>query len=398
MTVYGTADDPTKPTLLLGVGVELNSPDNTRFGTADMRRIEVNGVVGLCGTGDFDVQRCLVTKDGRHVQSHSRGFTDDQLATALGALTIDHGVPTVPVSALPNGTAVLRSWHNQAPGGLSAVHEGAVGAAVSFSGTDGKAVLTVGHADQQELALAFEPGEPIAHEVGGITYYVAEVVPDIIRIVTWENDGLAFQMFVTGAADTDVVHLARSVRPATADEWAATLTVVPPRPQLPPQEQVSETTWPSPVTDGPDASSIVDVTIETRVEVLPDGGGLVLHSALPGERDVPLTVLQTDDNLATSLDGDQFSVTGIAGATLPLLATAESAKWSGTYVLTPDARAATMQVVRANGDRYVVELVPVPGSGGLRAAYVSVPAGERWNAETLDQFGTPLDLIGMAVL
>ena len=66
-------------------------------------------------------------------------------------------------------------------------------------------------------------------------------------------------------------------------------------------------------------------------------------------------------------------------------------------MLTSDARAATLQVVRTNGDRYVVPLVAVPDSGGQRVAYVAVPAGEWWNVEVLDQFGTSLDFVGMTL-
>lgn len=399
MTAYGTSDDPMQPAIVLAVGDEMAAAaTDVNSGATVVVRIERNGVVGLCGLDEFGLQRCLVTKDGRHVLSHSRGFTDEQLVAALVAVTIEHGVPAVPAAALPAGTALLASWHNQSPGPLSAIHEGAVGAVMTFAGTDGKATLTVGRADQQELALAFASGAPMAREVDGITYYVAEVVHDAVRHVVWEHDGLAFQMVILGAADLDPVHLARSLRPATAGEWTAALGTTAPRMQLPPQEQVSDTTWPPPVTDGPDAASIVDVPIETRVEVLPDGGGLLLHAALPGGPDVPLTVLKTDDTLATSLDGDRFVVTGIAGATLPLIETVDSAKWSGAYVLTTDARATTLLMVRTNGDRYVVPLVTVPGSGGARAAYVAVPAGERWNVEVDDQFGTALDFMGQSVL
>lgn len=398
MTAYGTSDDPTKPALVLAVGDEMIAAEgDLRSGATEVREVDVNGVVGLCAVGGFSVQRCLVTKDGTKVESRSRGFTVDELLAALGAITLDFDAPTIPVAALPSGVSMLAKWHNQAPGALSAVHEGAVGAWASFGGADGKASLTVGRDDQQELALAFEQGELSARELDGITYYEGVYMPDVLRIVSWEHEGFAFQMVVTGASEIDLVQLARAVRPATADEWATAVTATAPPLDLHGQDPASDTTFPPPVTEGPDAASIFEVRVTTRVDVLADGGGLVLHTALPGGPDVPLRVVKTDDTLAVSLDDQPFVVTEIAGATLPLLDTVQTAKWSGTYVLTSDARAATLRVQRANGDRYAVDLVPVPDGGGLKAAYVSVPAGERWNAEVVDQFDVRLDFLGLEV-
>jgi hypothetical protein len=400
MTAYGTADDPTKPTLLLGVGDDMNSTGLNDVATDDLHRFEANGAVGLCGTGTFEVQICVVTKGGRRVQSHSRGVSAVQLASALMSVEVVNGAPTVPAMALPRGMAQLGSWHNEAPGALSAVRKGAVAAFIGFGGADGKASVQVGHAAQQDLALGFETGEPHTRVVDGVTYYEAELVPGYLRLVVWEHEAFAFQMLITGATQIDAVQLARALRPASASEWTAALTAVPRQYVRPPSSDptVTETTWPTMGTDGPDASSIVDVPLVTRVEVLPGGGGLVFHAALPGGRDVPLTVLSTSDSVATSLDGAAFSVAGVPDAPGPLLNPVASATWSGAYVLTSDARAATMRVVRTNGDRYVVPLVPVPDGSGQRAAYLSVPAGQRWNVEVDDQFGTALDFIGLAVL
>lgn len=395
MSAYGTSDDPLAPTIVLGIGDELNAQGPMSTATVDMRRFESDGVVGVCGTEEFGWRRCMVTKDSLQVQSHSRGLTDDELRTALASVRSVGGAPVVAENDLPDGLSSLGSWHNQVPSTICAVHEGAVAATVGFGGTSGKVGLQVGRADEQELAFGFETRDLHARVVDGVTYYEGIYLADYLRTLVWERDGLAFEFTAVGQVDVDLVQLAQTLRPASSDEWDAAISAA--ATQISRSQESTTTTESAPTTstiDAPSAASIVDVPVQVTAELLPEGGGLVVHAAAPGGGDVPFTLLETSDGFSTALGDGTFTVTGFPGGVPDQLDLVRDDRWVAGYIVTSDRRAVSLRLVRTSGERYVVDLVDVPGDPGRRMAYMVVPAGEFWSVDVIDEFGVVLDLIG----
>ncbi len=398
MTAYGTTDDPLAPTIVLGVGGDLNEGGAMAAASKQVSRIDANGVVGSCGTEEFGWQRCLVAKGDRSVQTHSRGMTDDELRAVLSTLHVVDGAPAVDVGSLPVGMSSLGSWRNEVPSAISAVHDGAVVAFIAFGGTDGKVGLQVGHAADQQLAFAFETRALHATEVDGVTYYEGEIVDSLLRTLNWEHDGFAFELNVFGVTDFDLIDIARGLRPASAAEWAAAVTATP----IAMERQDQSTTSSGPTTTEPPivelaADDIVDTQVTATASLLPEGGGLVVHAPVPGMADVPFTLLPLPQGYSTALGDGDYTLSGYDGDGAYRLWGIGNDRFDGAYVYTTDMVSTTLRVIRTSGERYNVDLVDVPGDPGRRVAYIAVPLGELWGADVIDTFGKVLDRFGLSL-
>ena len=396
-SMYGAADDPSAPAIVLGIGDELNMDGVAGMGAAstDMRRWTFgDDGTGLCGSDPSGMRRCLLWVDGRVIGAHATGWTDADLQRMLSSVRIDGGTPLLDESALPAGTSLLGTWKNQVPTPDAATDGSEPVSALSYLDRTGRRfVLTTGHAATHDIASAFELGATDATTVDGVTYYSGDLGPLAYRTVVWERDGRTFVLGAIGAPDDDLIALARGVRPASADEWAAAVSATPPAVD---QMPAAPTTVAPPTTAAfaPAPATVTDVPVTVTAVDGEDGGGLVLTAALPDGSATPLTLFVVPGGQVPVLDGiaDPY---GLDDAGRPVVMAARSDTSWAAFVVTTEPSARQLRVTRSNGDRYVADLVPYPGQDGTWVAAIVVPRDEIVGAELVDEFGNRLDAFGL---
>lgn len=388
--MYGTEDDPSAPAMILAVGDRLNADGMSGYATREMTRWSDGDSTGICGTGPTGIRVCMVETDGTTVQSHSAGLSPEDVQAALMTLQVRDGMPEVDVAALPAGVQHLGSWRNVMPQpvGISDGHSAV--SVVQYKAQDGQfAILTVGRDDEQDLASAFDLGLTKGVTVDGITYFRVLSESGEVEWVVWRQDGLAFQLMVH-ATETDGLALARGVRPAETDEWAAAVTAT--LPQFSPGTPASTTPQPPMPTMAPPPPSVTDVPVTLTAVERSGAGGIEISSTAPDG--VPLTFLYGPDSIAVGVDG-QFQTYGLDGGLPQRLEAARSTESWGAYIVTSDPRVWALRLTRANGERYTGELVPFPGRDDLRVAAIVVPVNEFVGADLVDEFGKVLDELGL---
>jgi hypothetical protein len=220
MALYGTQDDPSSPSILLGV----------HFG---MGSLEISGAdpgndhgVG-CSTDQVGTQRCTLSLDhGTVLESHSHGLTRPEISTLMRSATMVGGNPRLPSKVLPAGMRLLKVRSELSDGPISAPYVGGLhGATIGYLGAGDSqhaphVSLTVTPAAEQDLAeVTLVPFT--RRSVDGVDYFVyaAPTVP--LTWVTWQHDGKDFYMVCVRVTLEDALSMARSVRLATPAEWAA---------------------------------------------------------------------------------------------------------------------------------------------------------------------------------
>jgi len=220
MALYGTQDDPSAPSILIGV----------HFG---MGTLEVSGAdpgndhgVG-CSTDQVGTQRCTLSLDhGTVLESHSRGLTRAEISTVMRSAMMVGGNPRLPTKVLPAGMHLLKVRSELSDGPISAPYVGGLhGATIGYLGAgDGQHAphvsLTVTPAEEQDLAeVTLVPFT--RRSVDGVDYFVYAATTVPLTWVTWQHDGKDFYLLCVRVTLEDALSMARSVRLATPAEWAA---------------------------------------------------------------------------------------------------------------------------------------------------------------------------------
>ena len=397
VALYGTAGDPTAPTIHLYLPPSEVSYDvSMLIGTTEVRHFEIDGRASGCGSTAFGapMTRCIAALAGGGVVVTAAHLTFEQLVPVLQALVLADGMPTLDPAALPAGMVLLRSGdtkHESAmkPGGgntadVSHVLYAGPGGATQF--------LTTGWADQHELAAAFNDSMH-AVQVGAVTGFAGVGDgPGLVRVV-WTHDGRSFALTAT-ATEAEAVALAASVRPASAIEWA-NLQPNPDSTTTAPDRTSPDTTTTAPddtLVDSPPATldPSVDTITDVRVQLTIGGttaDDLRLSSALPdgtfGEIEVVIlgtNLLFRGDNSGMGIDISQWEEPYAQ----------EMGDQAGYFVITTDRTYATLRVTRSNGERYIMDITEIPDHPGIYAAVIGVPTGEMVSFELVDAKGTTL--------
>jgi hypothetical protein len=411
MALYGTHDDPAAPTVILAFGEEMNADGFLALnGIPDIQRFDAKGRTVGCGTYFTGWQLCFVQVGDAVVQAHARGLPADELATLLTSTTADHGAPRLSSSSLPARMRELATWEDRLPAPISTIVPTATATTVLYVGPDGSgATMTVGRAAEQDLAGSFELADFERVQDGGMTYFVGDDSSVGTRAVVWERAEYAYVLVVGG--DADPLALARTVRPATAAEWAAAITNQPAPPAARPvPPKVSTTVSPNPsatvattlsttlsttpltTTPSPLPSVITDVPLTPVVEPVPGGAGATFSTPLPDGTFGTLTLIALPGVVLTSFDG-----TPTGGETLTdslVLSPLMGVQSSGAYVISTEGRATILRVTRTNGERYLVPLTPHLDDPGVMVAYIALPQNQTERIDVVDGFGVVLDHIG----
>jgi hypothetical protein len=214
MALYGTSDDPSAPSIVIG---RYTGVDSISFGDTNLS--EERGV--SCSTDNVDTLRCSVSVGhDRLVASHSHGVPRAEVQTLLGAVTTVGGNPRLPDALLPAGMHLLKTRVQQRDGSINNPYSGGLhGARAGYTGPDGRRVsLVVGRADEQELSeVTLVPFS--RRSADGTDYFVFSKFA--LSWVVWQHDGRAFYLLAQKVDADAALAMARSVRPATVAEWLA---------------------------------------------------------------------------------------------------------------------------------------------------------------------------------
>lgn len=391
IALYGTSDDPSAPTIQLYVPEQEVLVDAAMlFNATEVRQFEVDGRASGCGTEVYRAPRwlCMVQTERGGVLAYAAHVSFEQLSASLQTMVLQDRVPALDPAALPAGMTLL--WAGST-GEESAVGTGSGAskstAAVGYqAGAQRGGFLTVGWADEEQLAAAFnDTMHPVTIQ-GVVGHAGSNDATGTMRAV-WTVGERSFSLSITGTEE-ELLAMAESVRPATETEWASLLLAAEEAtPDTNPPGTAPTTTLPPdvPVTMNPAVQTVVDVPVTLSIggvssddvhlsAALPDGtfGGIDL--AIIGN----YVLFRIGLGGGTGMDisqGEGYDATPIAND-------------AGCSLVTVDPSGfAQLRVTRSNGERYVMDVIELPGHPGIYAAVIGVPEGEMVSYEVLDAQG-----------
>jgi hypothetical protein len=209
--------------------------------------------------------------------------------------------------------------------------------------------------------------------------------PTTAWVVLWRRDGLDFEVSGQGLTKDQTLAAAASASRASPDEWAALGSQAgdantAPAGTSPPE--VPSDTQPSFVGDPRDVAVTVKVDDVSPNEEQWSG-------ALPtGESwTANITRVYEQMDIRYSIDG-KLVESGFGTSTKP--PTGTSVSCCNPIAITNNPQAASLRVLRSNGDRYTIPLHEMPGTGGVRVALIAIPDGT-FLAELIDVNGNVLE-------
>jgi hypothetical protein len=219
--------------------------------------------------------------------------------------------------------------------------------------------------------------------VGGLTSEDSNP-PATAWVVLWRRDGLDFEVTGQGLTKDQTVAAAASASRASPDEWEHLLglqssgeTATAPAGTSP--AEAPSDTQPAFVGEPRDVAITVTVDdISSNEElwsgVLPTGETWTAKISRVYDRmDVRYSIdgSSQGNSFGISTEGDQVSC-------------------CNPIAITKDPKAASLRVLRSNGERYTIPLHELPGTGGVRVALIAIPDGT-FLAELLDANGNVLE-------
>lgn len=378
-TVFATPGAVDGPSFALSSGNDFTGPP-AAANAFDYEDRTVNGVDVVVASGDRGTLAWARTEDGWR-QASSSTLGRDELAIAVAhVIALADGTLDIPPAHLPAGVERLASGTiaELAPlawGGLGYSPAPGVTAVVYSAGSLVPGLFVAeSDAGVQLEAMAAILGAPEAVRVNSAEGWRFRILPMSAvygDVVVWQLDGRLLAVGSSGDASLDLVALSASVRHASPDEWRAY-----PAAELPVAEAPAETEVPA------EAPAVTETPVER-----PEQGTI---------REVPIpwsnqsTASHQVTLAATLPDGTtvETAVTLVAGGAVYRYG--DEATWGswaddtlrqflqvgrGGGVLTRDQEATRLAIVVESGDRYLVDLVEVPDTGGTRAAMLPLPEG-----------------------
>ena len=209
--------------------------------------------------------------------------------------------------------------------------------------------------------------------------------PTTAWVVLWIRDGLDFEVSGQGLTKEQTLAAAASTSRASPDEWTALGSQAgqtDPAPSGTSPAEVPGDTQPSFVGELRDVNVTVTVDDVSSNEEQWSG-------ALPtGELwTAKITRVYDQMDVRYSIDGNIVE-SGFGTSTQP--PTGTSVSCCNPLAITNNPQAASLRVLRSNGDRYTFPLHELPGTGGVRVALIAIPDGT-FLAELLDANGDVLE-------
>lgn len=398
LSTFGTPGDATAPMLQL-VWQDLSKETDISLGGVsglsqfdDLREIAVGDDVAACANLGTSLRCVLNTADG-FLQSTSLSLSDDEVARLLSAVEFVDGDTVVGDADLAESMTQLSSGAlEQSPVLWAPVKvPGASQVTYRSSTDDGSLVLTTGWAAENDLAGVATWGEMKRVDFGGRPAFMGES-PLLGASGLFWVDGVRALALVTSDASLDLLAVAASVRPATSDEWAAIVVDQP--------AGGNDTTPADGTTLAVPETTVLGARSETSLPV---------SAPTPTElRDVAVTqtvrpISEFDASYSSELPDGVFGEVQIAVVADSVLAreasgNGSSFEWGldraafteatpyfsdgngngnrlndGVIVVSTDSAAVRLRVTRQNGDRYLLDLVPVRNRPGLKVGVIGLP-------------------------
>lgn len=220
--LLGTHDDPTAPAMELAWRVDDGAPtfDNLAA-SSGMEPLDTAGRRTACAVQRDTTVLCYAEEDGRGLQLRANRVGLDEIRVVVDAVTFADGRPVLDTAALPADLDVLVDGKNA---GLGLVANGNADhpsvASVLYTGPGrSTALLVVGDATRQELAYGGVFMQWERSPDGSPDRYVSTSGEG--TYVLWFDDEHGFWLRLSAEDVPAALAAADSVRPATADEWAA---------------------------------------------------------------------------------------------------------------------------------------------------------------------------------
>lgn len=225
----------------------------------------------------------------------------------------------------------------------------------------------------------------IGDSTGYITSNWADNTADRSWIVLWQKDGLDFAIYATNITREQALAAARSASPATGAEWdqlADSLSTVDTivtgtAPPLEPDVEPTDTVTPR------DIDITVDVTDVSDNEQRWTG-------TLPTGEPWNAVVLRVFDRIETRITINGALTETSTGAQLPGDPNSTEVSCCSPIAITTNPDAASLRVLRPNGQRYTIELHTIPGTSNVRIALIGLPEGATLT-ELLDRDGNTIE-------
>lgn len=371
---YATPDDPSAPRLWVFAGDEALEPGFVYLDqTTGVVESQFDGRRAACGNfealADLDVGPeqvwCYVDAEPEMVMLRSEGLDIEDTVAMLQGLQFEGDSPRLDPAVLPEGMQLIDAYGAAGPDQYAT-------SLVRYSGPcTSNLSLVIAWDDEMDLATArLGSREWTIVDIAGEPGYFSAA-----GTLVWEADGRAFQLTAMSDGEVDLVAIARSVRAASPEEWAA-LSVQQPAPTLPALS-------PSAVADTVDA-------LQATEEIGNSGGTVQMQSAL-GDSGVATVAWDDDRAIVTTANGEEIWACAVPMEVRIVPIDSE--------IVDGELRAhGAMATVIGHGPRYLdvtstdgtvvrTELVHVPGSTDAHIALVELPDGLVAAAQVTDTLG-----------
>lgn len=414
--VYGTRDDPTAPYAQI-IWQDPDKDDvatiagvSSMGGYSNLREVTAGERVVVCGD-DMRIVHCVLNNPEGAMQLTAVGVSDAQIAQMLGAVQLVEGEPFIAEALLPAGLSPL--YHGDPFGTRSVIWSNLFGpgpAIVTYSNesSDGGVGLAVGWAEENDMVMAATFGDLAAVDVAGHRGFVGSIPSVGIHEIVWRVGDRVFALY-SADLSLDLVAMAESVRPATSDEWSAMVVDAP-------AAEIGDTTpaegtyvvTPESTIEGeapPDTdpsvstpATVHDVAVAQTVEVVNAATTRYSCSTPDGESQQVQVAILTGQILVSNptggggslliLDGTVFTDVSTMG--MGVVLSDGELDGVGVVAISTDPTARQLRVTRANGDRYVLDLVSVANHPEVKVGVIVLPAASLVTYDVVDADGTVL--------
>ncbi len=226
--------------------------------------------------------------------------------------------------------------------------------------------------------------------IGDSTGYIAGdwVGNDADRywIVLWQNDGLDFALYASDFTREQAVAAARSASPATEAEWAHLADSA----AVASSDTVVMGTAPPQILDVEPVDTVEPRDVDITVSVTnPSDNEQRWTGTLPTGEMWSAVVLRVFDRIETRITIDGVLTETSSGPPLPKATDSSQVTCCSPQAITTNPDAASLRVLRPNGDRYTIPLQSLPGTSDTRIALIGLPEGTVLT-ELLDEDGNVL--------
>ena len=227
---------------------------------------------------------------------------------------------------------------------------------------------------------------PVGDSTGYITSGRADNDADRSWLILWQRDGLDFALNATNFTREQTLAAASSASPASDAEWAQLTDAAV---EAPAATAVTGTTPPqSPDIEPADTVEPRDVDITVDVTNTSDNEQRWTGTLPTGELWTAV-VLRVFDRIETRITIDGAITETSSGSQLPNIADSSEVTCCSPQAITTNPDAASLRVLRPNGDRYTIPLQSLPGTSDVRIALIGLPEGAVLT-ELLDRDGNVL--------